>query len=310
MRVSVIIPAYNSGPFIVEAVESVLAQTRQPDEIIVVDDGSTDDTQARLATFGDRILRIVKPNGGVASARNHGLDRATGDFIAFLDADDVWHPRKLEIQLSVFEAQPQWAMLGTTAFAWPMPAMPTPNSGVPAIMPLPFERLIVRNLFTTSTVVMRTDMVRAAGKFDETLHGPEDFDLWLRVSRRAPVGVVQTKLAGYRADTPNSLSKNALRMEADTRRIFSKYDEEGVFRGRFLLRQRVLGRIALGSAFMYYAAEMYGPALGQVVKSLVRWPVPFRRAELRLPFGRLRILGASLRRILLPPRRTAELIAT
>src|SRR5712675_1199611 len=98
MRVSVIIPTYNSGRLVVEAVESALAQTLAPAEILVVDDGSTDDTRDRLAKFGPPVSYIHQENQGVAAARNRGIRAATGDLVAFLDADDVWHPKKLERQ--------------------------------------------------------------------------------------------------------------------------------------------------------------------------------------------------------------------
>ncbi len=97
MRITVLITTYNRAALVGEAVESVLAQTRPADEIIVIDDGSTDDTAARLAAFEGRIRVIAKENGGVSSARNAGLAAATGDWITFLDDDDVWVPERLAI---------------------------------------------------------------------------------------------------------------------------------------------------------------------------------------------------------------------
>src|SRR4051794_37497436 len=119
MRVSAIIPTYNSGPLVVEAVQSVLAQTRPADEIIVVDDGSTDDTAERLASFGDRIIYHRQTNRRVAAARNTGLRMSTGDFVAFLDADDAWHPQKLERQLAVLNFRPEIGLLATGVSDWP-----------------------------------------------------------------------------------------------------------------------------------------------------------------------------------------------
>ncbi len=106
MRISVLITTYNRAALVGEAVESVLAQTRPADEIIVIDDGSTDDTAARLAAFGDRIRVVAKDNGGVSSARNAGLAAASGDWITFLDDDDVWYPRRLEILQRDVRANP------------------------------------------------------------------------------------------------------------------------------------------------------------------------------------------------------------
>src|SRR5262245_21078047 len=101
MRVSVVIPTYNCAPLVREAVASALAQTAPPFEVLVIDDGSTDDSRARIAEFGCPVRYVWKPNGGVSSARNCGLVEAEGDLIAFLDADDVWHPDKLRRQIEV-----------------------------------------------------------------------------------------------------------------------------------------------------------------------------------------------------------------
>src|SRR5687768_199170 len=113
MRVSVIIPTYNSGSLVVQAVEGVLAQTRQAEEVIVVDDGSTDDTAERLQQFGERIRVVRQANGGVATARNAGLRASSGDLVAFLDADDAWHPQKLERQIALLQQHPEFGLLAT-----------------------------------------------------------------------------------------------------------------------------------------------------------------------------------------------------
>jgi glycosyltransferase involved in cell wall biosynthesis len=108
MRISVIITTYNRAHVVGEAIESVLAQTRAPDEIIVVDDGSADDTLARLAAFEGRITVIAKANGGVSSARNAGIAAATGEWVTFLDDDDIWYPERLAIlERDVREASPE-----------------------------------------------------------------------------------------------------------------------------------------------------------------------------------------------------------
>src|SRR5208283_2367398 len=99
--VSVVIPTYNCGRYICETVESALGQTYSPVEIIVVDDGSTDDTRERLTTYGDRVRYIYQQNTGPAVARNRGVQDAQGDWIAFLDADDLWLPYRLELQVEL-----------------------------------------------------------------------------------------------------------------------------------------------------------------------------------------------------------------
>ncbi len=101
-NVSVVIPTYNAASWIAETLESVLAQTVQPAEIIVVDDGSTDDTAVVLDPYQNRIRHICQDNAGVSAARNRAIEAANGEFIAFLDSDDIWHPQKLEYQMDVF----------------------------------------------------------------------------------------------------------------------------------------------------------------------------------------------------------------
>src|SRR5215472_561278 len=103
--ISVIIPAYNHARFLTPAIESVLSQTMEPSEIVVVDDGSTDETSSVLGTFGRQIRVVRQKNQGVAAARNRGAELATGEYLAFLDADDLWLPRKLEMQLNRFESE-------------------------------------------------------------------------------------------------------------------------------------------------------------------------------------------------------------
>src|SRR5262245_56795787 len=99
--VSVVIPSYNCGHLVTEAVDSALGQTTPPTEIIVIDDGSKDDTGERLSGYEGRVRYFRQENQGVAAARNSGVQEAVSEFVAFLDADDVWHPRKLELQLEV-----------------------------------------------------------------------------------------------------------------------------------------------------------------------------------------------------------------
>lgn len=106
LRVSCIVPTYNGAAFLAEALDSICAQTRAPFEILVADDGSTDDTLAVAARYGDRVRVVAQPNAGPAAARNFGVRETQGELLAFLDQDDLWHPEKLARQLGRFEARP------------------------------------------------------------------------------------------------------------------------------------------------------------------------------------------------------------
>jgi glycosyltransferase involved in cell wall biosynthesis len=293
MRVSVVIPTYNSGTLVVEAVESVLAQTLPVEEVLVIDDGSTDDTVERLARFGPPVRLIRKENGGVATARNRGVEEATGEWIAFLDADDVWHPRKLEIQFSALAHRSDLALLGNSLYDWPGKH---PDIGAEAfgdLAKIRLDDLIVRNSLVTSTIVARTEILRAAGPFDPALRGPEDHDLWIRVAQRAKVANLPIALTGYRSATPGSLSKNADRMEEGMQAILDKLEGTGVFRGRALLRRKAWGYFRYSCAFMRFRAGETRAAVQNIVRSLIGYPLPYGREDVRTRFGRVRLLAAA-----------------
>jgi glycosyltransferase involved in cell wall biosynthesis len=292
--VTVVVPTYNSGHLVGDAVASVLAQTVRPEAVIVVDDGSTDDTAERLARYEARVHTIHQPNQGVSAARNRGLREARSGFVAFLDADDVWHPRKLELQLSILRARPDIGLLGTGTYPWPGEAPELP--GEPAtgrLVPVPWERLAVRNGFVTSSVLIRRTVLDRVGEFDTHLQGPEDHDLWLRVSEVAPTGNLDLPLTGYR-DVPGSLSKQARRMEEGMLRIIAKLAERGAWRGRRWLRRKAYSMVYHQSAYMYGQAGAHKTAVTRSLQALACYPWPYPSAECKAAFERPKWLIRSL----------------
>lgn len=292
MRISVVIPTYNSASLVVEAIRSVLAQTVSAHEVIVVDDGSDDDTASRMAEFGSSIRYIKKPNGGVSSARNRGIAEATGDLIGFLDADDVWHPRKLEIQLAILSDRPDIGLLGTGVYSWPASSHP----GVSAILPVvkvSFEQLLTKNRLGTSTVLIRSSIFQTVGNFDQSLQGPEDYDMWLRIARCAAVYILPTSLVGYRGAVPNSLSKNAVRMESGLRRIMAKLISDGTFRKSPFLRRKSWSYVYCSCGLMYRDSGQLTKALNLFVRSIFSWPFRAGPGEIGA-VDRLRLLRATL----------------
>jgi glycosyltransferase involved in cell wall biosynthesis len=199
--VSTIIPAYRAARTIRRAVDSVLAQTRPPDEILVVDDGSPDDLAAVLRSYGDRVRLVRKPNGGAASARNLGIEQARGELIAFLDADDYWEPCKLERQLEVLRKHPQVGLIASRYFlqepgepgrclAW------TAAAGLlDRVVTASGEDvyLLATTVWTSTVVVRRTAL--GGRRFEEGLATAEDRDLWIRLIGVGPVYVVSEPLA-------------------------------------------------------------------------------------------------------------------
>ncbi len=199
-RVSVIVPAFNAELTIRDAVASVFAQTYRDFEVIVVDDGSSDATCAALETWRDCLTYVRQPNGGPGRARNTGIERARGEFVAFLDADDLWLPRKLERQIEYFEAFPAAGLVHTAVFLGTPDAEPLARAEASVACTPP--RQLFCELFETRTeihtlsVMARRPVIDEVGGFDERreIH-VEDWDLWLRIAERYPIGYVPAPLA-------------------------------------------------------------------------------------------------------------------
>jgi glycosyltransferase involved in cell wall biosynthesis len=201
MLVSTIIPTYNRAKDVVLAVESALAQTHPHQEILVCDDGSTDDTAQALARFGDKIRHLKKPNGGVSSARNFGIEHARGDAVAFLDSDDEWLPDKLAAQVEVLEARPDIDLVLTGIAEMDMDRRDT---GVIHVRrrQFPSDGRILRDVLRNpamcpSCAIVRTHVARAVGGFDTGLRTAEDLDFHLKVALRHGIAIVDRPLIRY-----------------------------------------------------------------------------------------------------------------
>ncbi len=188
--VSVIIPLYNCERLIGAAIESVLAQTYQHMEIIVINDGSTDRSLAMAQQYAPRITVIDLPrNRGVAAARNCGMRVARGEYIAFLDADDLWSPRKLAVQLALLNAHPEVGLCVAAYYHGDHQARPHMLITPPATLSI--EEIVRNCLILIGGVIVRRNVLQQSGGFDETLMAGEDWDLWIRVvalgTRYAPI---------------------------------------------------------------------------------------------------------------------------
>jgi glycosyltransferase involved in cell wall biosynthesis len=291
--VSVVIPTWNSAALVTQAIDSVLAQTVLPAEVIVIDDGSSDDTAARLTRYPGQVRYCYQANQGVSAARNRGLAEARGEWIAFLDADDVWHPRKLELQLQALAQRSEVGLLGTQVFDWPAPAFPKVTVPVDPIQVVPWERLVVKNYFTTSSVLVRRALFERVGGFDTRLQGPEDHDRWLHIAEQAVVANLALPLTGYRC-VSGSLSKQARRMQAGMTTILQKLDDRGAWGGRHWLRRKAYSYLHYSCAYMHSTAGHHGAALWNMLQSFAWYPLAYQRGEVRMPLARAKILGAIL----------------
>lgn len=195
---SVIIPTYNRRTLVAHALRTVLAQTRPLDEIVVIDDGSTDGTREALAAeFGDRIRYVWQSNAGVSAARNHGLRLARGEYLTLLDSDDEWLPGKTQAQLDWLLARPDYGMVLCDVVR--MDAAQRDVEVFRRRALLPQDGRILRWVLLEPSLVPASIMLRRAvyedvGGFDESLATAEDLDFHLKVAARWPIGVVEQSL--------------------------------------------------------------------------------------------------------------------
>jgi glycosyltransferase involved in cell wall biosynthesis len=226
--VSVVIPTRNRAPLLRRALESVFAQGFADYEVLVVDDASTDDTAALLAAWPEPRLRVLRQSsaGGGPRARNRGIDASRGEFVAFLDDDDEWLPRKLELQVARFDAAgPSLALVhcGTDLIA--------ARSGRLVHRfdvqdrPMPYSDFLRELPFTTSNAMVRRSSLLAIGGFDESLAGAQDRDLWIRLARIGEVGAVPQVLLRRYLHGEQISSSLAAKLRAKEQFI-SKYRDE------------------------------------------------------------------------------------
>lgn len=209
---SVIIPTYNRSALLLEALDSVLNQTywkrhpEKPYEVIIVDDGSTDDTRRTLSPFAGKIRYHYQDHRGVSTARNQGLKLAEGDFIAFLDSDDLWKEEKVNIQMNYLESFPQVSVCCTEEtwirngrFVNPRKRHAKPSGWI-------FDKVLSLCLLSLSSAVFRRDVFETAGHFDENLPACEDYDFSIRLAFHYPITFLSNPLIIKRGGHADQLS--------------------------------------------------------------------------------------------------------
>ena len=208
--ISVIIPAYNAEHTILETIQSILKQTFSDFEIIIVNDGSSDRTLDIVRQIGDpRIKCFTYENGGNSLARNRGLSHAIGEFISFIDADDLWTPEKLELQLEALQQHPE----ASVAYSWTAHFVDDREKSVSSYRPIFFEgnvydRILVYNFIANgSNILVRRKAIELVGGFESTLKRCADWDLYIKLAAKCNFVVVPKHQILYR-QSPNSLSKD------------------------------------------------------------------------------------------------------
>ena len=221
--ISVIIPVYNGGKTIQETIESVLNQTLSNIELIVINDGSQDNTLEIVASIQDSRIKVFSyPNAGVNASRNRGVSQASGDFIAFLDADDLWTPDKLETQLRALQENDQAAV----AYSWVdyidgSNRFLHPGVHVTATGDVFKELLVLNFLENGSNPLIRRQALAQVGDFEESLTHAEDWDMWLRLAAQYHFTAVPSPQVLYRVST-HSTSADVLKLEAGCLQVLER----------------------------------------------------------------------------------------
>lgn len=219
--VSVIIPAFNAEKYIEETLDSIFSQGHPNLEVVVIDDGSTDRTGEIVRNYREPVKYIRQGNQGPSKARNTGIEQSKGEYIAFLDADDLWTEDKLKLQIGFLESHPEVGMVFSDMLTFNEKGIIEPSylrkvkrkhfyetlSAEQEALKDPFQMLLVANFIPTGSVVLRRSCLEEAGLFDESISSVEDLDMWMRVSIFHKVGFIPRVLKKKR-DHENNISKD------------------------------------------------------------------------------------------------------
>jgi len=206
-KISVIIPTYNREISLERAIDSVLEQTYRNFELIVIDDGSTDNTVSIIRKFRKRIRYYSRLHGGVSSARNLGLEKSEGTWVAFLDSDDYWLPRKLERQMQCLTENPRWLVLQTDEKWIRHGTVVNPMNKHRKYSGWIFRQCLPLCIVSPSAVIVHQKVFNDVGVFDESLPVCEDYDLWLRIALKYEIGLLPEKLIVKTGGHADQLSK-------------------------------------------------------------------------------------------------------
>ena len=293
--VSIVVPLFNSSETMADALTSIHDQTFRNYEVILVDDASQDDSYVRACeACSDRekwqVIR-QQVNRGPSGARNAGIRAATGNWVAFLDADDSWHPRKLELQMQwIADADVRFCCTGSGDLSkcsvqafddWRRRAF----DEKPLTRDLNIESFLDNNAVVTSSVLVKRSVFDDVGLFDERFRGPEDLDLWLRIARENQLLLVDVPLINYRHHS-GSLSMDERRFIPEIEGVWQKaFSPGGVFADRPELFNTALSTQHVNGAWMAFCRGARGSAVRHLLRAYVlnlRTPRRVSRPWLRL----------------------------
>jgi glycosyltransferase involved in cell wall biosynthesis len=264
-RVSAVIPSFNYGEYVVEAVKSALAQTYGNMEVIVVDDGSTDDTRARLGPYMDRIRYVYQSNRGLSAARNTGIRHARGEWVALLDSDDLWHPEKTEAQLAAGAQSRDAVLIGSPAAS----QLPEHLPADPAVRRVGVAEFLTSTPMGPSSALVQRHCLEAVGLFDERTPMSEDREMWLRLSARYSCVIVDSPCWWYRKHE-GQMNRRAEFMHAGYRAALEKFFREHSEYGH--LRDLAYCHLYVDACMSFEDAGRRGRAAAFLLRSVWRRP--------------------------------------
>jgi glycosyltransferase involved in cell wall biosynthesis len=270
LSISVVIPVYNAQIFLRQAISSALEQTFPPHEIIVVNDGSTDSSQEIATSFGSAITCITQPNRGQSAARNLAIRHSTGDWIAFLDADDYWLPDKLARQAALVQADPDIGLIytGKTDLA-----LDGTTHDVPAMPPQWVKvRLPVQNYIFPTTVLVRRSLL-LEHPFDESLASSEDWWLFYSLSRVAKFAAIAESTAVYRVYPQSLNNRNWQEVLHHAQIVAQRIQNDYTGIHKISLRHKTNSRL-LASASLSQREQGSPEYLRYIIQSILSWPFP------------------------------------
>jgi glycosyltransferase involved in cell wall biosynthesis len=296
-KVDIIVPSYNTARYLPLAIESVIAQTFADWRILLVDDGSTDETPEIAAKYierlGAKLKYIRQPNAGLPAARNTAIRNSSADFLALLDADDIWLPMRLEESLASFAGRPRAGLsyglierIGAGGEVFDTFAG-NAHHAEGMIAPYIYMREVE---LPCPTMTFRRECVDEVGLFDETMRATEDRDLWLRIALRYEVLAVRRVIAQYRT-SPSSMSTDPARMLRAQLQFIRKH--YGVSGCGWMARQRALSRVYKQQAETFAARGEMRKALANALRSLLQSPFEGRNYRTMASLIRRAVLRRS-----------------
>ena len=259
-----VIPAYNVAQFIEKTLDSVFAQTYPRFEVVVIDDGSTDETPAIVKPYLERpeMVYVRQENGGVSNARNNGIKTASGEYIAFLDGDDVWHPEKLSRQMAAMGPH-MWSHTDSYFVGESETGDVKHGDLEEKTEGYAFEALLICNTLTTSTVIVKKAALEAVGPFSTHYRALEDWDLWLRLAKQYPLIYLDEPLTDYLIHAHSSTRNHRKTREYHEQFIEQIYGPGGIAESWQHMRPKTLAKsylilsyIAESQDDLVFAAEM------------------------------------------------------